>query len=75
MVRAMCGVQLLDIKRAKDLMLGLNETADQLAMTVLLWPWLEEGGWSYHEKGGGHVLRASNFEVKGQRKKSGSKRT
>ena len=34
MVRAMCGVQLKDRKRSKDLMLmlGLNETIDQLAM-------------------------------------------
>ena len=34
MVRAMCGVQLNDRKRTKDLMLmlGLNETIDQLAM-------------------------------------------
>ena len=34
MVRAMCGVQLEDRKRSTDLMimLGLNETADQLAM-------------------------------------------
>ena len=34
MVRAMCGVQLKDIKRSTDLMfmLGLKETIDQLAM-------------------------------------------
>ena len=34
MVRAMCGVQLLDRKRCKDLMLmsGLDETIDQLVM-------------------------------------------
>ena len=28
----MCGVQLNDRKRSKDLMLGLKETIDQLAM-------------------------------------------
>ena len=34
MVRAMCGVQIKDIKRYMDLvfMLGLNETVDQMAM-------------------------------------------
>ena len=34
MLRAMCGVQLKDRKRCKDLMsmIGLNETIDQLAM-------------------------------------------
>ena len=34
MVRAMCGVQLKDIKRSNDLMLmlGWNKTMDQLAM-------------------------------------------
>ena len=33
-LRAMCGVQFIDGKRASDLMLtlGLNETIDQLAM-------------------------------------------
>ena len=28
----MCGVQLNDITRSKDLMLGLNKTLDRLAM-------------------------------------------
>ena len=32
MARAMCGVQLKDRKRSGDLMLGLNETIDLLAM-------------------------------------------
>ena len=32
MVRAICGVQLKDIKISKDLMLHLNETMDLLAM-------------------------------------------
>ena len=38
MVRAMCGFQLKDRKRSTDLMfmLGVNETMDQLAMTILL---------------------------------------
>ena len=36
MVRAMCGLQLKDRKRAMDLMLtmGLNETIDQLTMAI-----------------------------------------
>ena len=35
MVRAICGIQLKDRKRAKDLilMMDLNETIDQLALT------------------------------------------
>ena len=32
MFRAMCGVQLKDRKKAKNMMLGLNETIIQLAM-------------------------------------------
>ena len=32
MMRAMCGVQLKDRKRARELMLSLNETIDRLAM-------------------------------------------
>ena len=32
MVRVMCGVQLNDRKGAKDFMLALNDTIDQLAM-------------------------------------------
>ena len=34
MMRSMCGVQLNDRKRSKDMMfmLGINETIDQLAM-------------------------------------------
>ena len=40
-----CGVQLIDKKRANDLMLmlGLNDTIDQLAMACSL-------AWSYIEK-------------------------
>ena len=36
MVRAMCGVQLKHTKRSKHLMLGLNETMDQLAMANIV---------------------------------------
>ena len=36
MVRALCGVMLKDRKRSTDLlMLGLNETIDQLAMAIM----------------------------------------
>ena len=64
LVRAMCGVHLKDRKTSKDLMLmvGLNETIDQLAMAN-----------SVHWYGNvlrredGHVLR--ELEVEGQRKK------
>ena len=37
-MRAMCGVQLRDMKRSKDLMLMLvlNETIDQLAVAVFV---------------------------------------
>ena len=45
-MRAMCGVQLKDIKRSTDLMLmlGLNETMDQLAIAncSLVWLCVEE---------------------------------
>ena len=46
MVRAICGVQLKDIKRSTDLMfmLGLNETMDQLAMAnSVRWFGLQKG--------------------------------
>ena len=71
MVRAMCGVQLKDKKRSKDLMLGLNETIHQLAMAN-----------SVHLNGhvlrreDSHVLRrALDFEVECQRRKGRPKRT
>ena len=32
MMRSMCEVQLKDHRRAEDLMMGLNETIDQLPM-------------------------------------------
>ena len=51
----MCAVQLKDRNRADDLMLmlGLNETIDQIAMEIsVCWYGLvEEGGWSCLEKG------------------------
>ena len=65
MMRAMCGVQLNDRKRSKDLMLTLhlNKTIDQLAM---------ENNVYWHD----HLLRmALDFEVDGQRKKGRPKRT
>ena len=73
MVRAMCGVQLRDRERSMDLMLmlGLNETMGQLAMTNSV-RWY------------GHVLRMENglvlkkaleFVVEYQRKKGRPKKT
>ena len=52
MVRALCGVQLKDRKRSTDfmLMLGLNETIDQLAMANCI-RWY------------GHVLRREDGHV------------
>ena len=66
MVRAMCGAQLKDRKRSTDLMLmlGLNETIDQLAMANSVC-------WYIHvlRRENGHILRrALDFEVEGQRK-------
>ena len=64
-VGAMCRVQLKDRKIAEDLMLmlGLNETIDQLAMTNSIclyghvfceggWACVHEGGWSCVQEGG-----------------------
>ena len=67
-MRAMCGVQLKDGKLSTELMLGLNETIDQLAMA-------NSGGWYDHvlRRGDGHVLR--RVEVEGQWKKGRPKRT
>ena len=64
MVRAMCGVQLKDIKRYMGLifMLGLKEAMDQLAMAGSV-------HWYGHvlRREGGHVfIRALGFEVEGQ---------
>ena len=52
MVTAMCGVKLKDRKRPKDLMLGLNETIDQLAVVNI-------AHWYGHvmRRKDGHVLR------------------
>ena len=66
MVRAMCGVQLKEGKRSRDLMLmlGLNETIDQLVMQTLFVGMVEV--WLRREDG--HVLRmALYFEVEVER--------
>ena len=73
MVRAMYGVQLKEKIRSRDfmLMLGLNETIDQLAIANSV-------RWYGHvlRREDGHVLRRSlDFEVGGQRKKCKPKRT
>ena len=60
MVRAMCGVQLIDRKRSTDVMfmLGLNETMDQLAMANSV-------RWYGHvlRREDGHVLRKEDGHV------------
>ena len=62
---AMCGVQVKHRKRANDLMLGLNETIDQMAMASSVNPY---GDVLRRKKG--HVSRkASHFKIEGQRKK------
>ena len=53
MVREMCGEQLKDRKRSKDLMLGLNKTIDQLL----------------RREDGCVLKRALDFEVEIRRKK------
>ena len=66
-MRAMCGVQLKDRKRANGLilMLGLNETINHLAMVNSVC-WYGD----VLRREDGHVLRrALEFEVEGQRKK------
>ena len=73
MVIVMCGVQLKDKERSMDLMLmlGLNETVDQLSMANSV-------RWYGHmlRIECGHVLRrALDFEVEGKRKKGRPKRT
>ena len=64
-VRAMCGVQLMDRERSTDLMfmLGLNETIDLLAMTNSV-------RWYGHvlRREDGDVLRMALYlEVKGRK--------
>ena len=71
MMRAMYRVQFNDRKRSMEIMLGLNETIDQLAMANSV-------RWYGHvlRREDGHVLRrALDFEVEGQRKKARSKMT
>ena len=71
MVRAMCGVQLKDINISHlMLMMGLNETMDQLAMANSV-------HWCGHVIGTEDVLvfgRALNFEVEGLQMKARPKR-
>lgn len=73
MVRAMCGVKLMDKKRTEDLMemLGLEETVDQMAKANGV-------RWYGHvlRRDEGHVLRkALEFEVKGPWKRGRPKKT
>ena len=71
-MRAICGVQLKDRKTTKYLLLmGFNETIEQLAMANCV-------HWHGHvlRREHGHILRrALDFEVEGQKKKRGLKRT
>ena len=69
-VRAMCGVQLKDRKRAMDmLMLGLTETTDQLAMANTV-------HWHGHElrREDGRVLRRTLVSDGAAQKKNGRPR-
>ena len=73
MVRAMCGVKLVEKKRTEDLMemLGLNETAVQMAK-------VNGVRWYGHvlRRDEGHVLRkALESEVRGKRKRGRPKKT
>ena len=72
-VRAVCGVQLKDRKRSKDfmLMLGMNETIDQLAMANSV-------HWYGHvlRREDDHIVRrALGLKVEGQKKKRRLKKT
>ena len=71
-VGAMCRVQLNVRKRSTDIMftLGLKETTDQLAMVNRI-PWYGH----VLRREDDHILRTSNFEADGQRKKWRQKRT
>ena len=71
MVRTMCGVQLKDRKRSKDLIFGCNEAIDLLvtANSVCLYGHVLR-------REDGHVLRSAlDFEVDAQRKKGKLMRT
>ena len=62
MIHAMCGVQLKDRKKSKDLMLGLNESIDQLAMASSV-------HWHCYvlsREDGNVLLMALDFEVEDQ---------
>ena len=65
MVRTMCGVQLKDRKRSMDLMLmlGFNETIDQLAM-------VDSVCWYGHvlRRDDGHILRRA-LDLEGEKVK------
>ena len=65
MVRAMCGVQLIDRKVLLHMMfmLGMIETIDQFAMANSV-------HWYGHvlRREDNHILRALDFDVEGQRK-------
>ena len=72
-MRAMCGAELMEKKRTEDLMemLGLTETVVQMAKA-------NEVRWYGHvlRRDDGHVLRkASEFEMKGKRKRERPKKT
>ena len=72
-MRAMCGAKLMGKKRTEDLMemLGLKETVVQMAKANGV-------TWYGHvlRRDDGHVLRkASEFEVKGKRKRGRPKKT
>ena len=73
MVRAMCGVKLMDKKKTEDLMemLGLEESVDHLAKANGV-------RWYGHvlRRDGDHVLRkALEFKVNGPRKRGRPKKT
>ena len=70
-MRAICGVQLKDKERSLDLILGLNETMDQLAMASSF-PWY---GHMLMRDDGLVLRRALDFDFEGQGKKGRLRRT
>ena len=66
----MCGEKLKDRKRSVDLLLGLSEVMDRLAMANSI-------RWYGHvlRREDGHVLRSLELEAEGKRKKGSPKRT